>query len=315
MPESWPEHTGEWLERFTRRGYRDVTPLAAGTEGAIYDLGDGTVAKVWGQRRAPELALMQRFYADVAGAGLPFATPEILAVEETGGTAVTFERKLPGEPLRSRLDSDDRQLDPAGARCVTAVLSALASVPATVSMRRLPVLDETRPLWAGAEDFRGALLSLLQRRVSRFGDVLRRDLPGFDLRYARLQEKLRALDPVPDTALHGDLVPDNILVDQELRPLAVLDFGFLTTAGDPRLDAAIAAAITNMYGAHAPRITRALTAQLAAGLGYPASTLLIYQAAYAVGTANAFTADGSDGHFAWCIRQLARADVTAVLLA
>ena len=131
----------------------------------------------------------------------------------------------------------------------------------------------------------------------------------------RLQEKLRALDPVPDTALHGDLVPDNILVDQELRPLAVLDFGFLTTAGDPRLDAAVAAAITNMYGAHAPRITGALTAQLAADLGYPASTLLVYQGAYAVATANAFTADGSDGHFAWCVRQLARADVTAVLLA
>jgi aminoglycoside phosphotransferase (APT) family kinase protein len=315
MPEFRAEHSRDWLERFARRGYRDVTPLAAGTEGAIYDLGDGTVAKVWKQRRAAELSLMQRFYADVARAGLPFATPEILAVEDAGGTAVTFERKLPGQPLRARLDINDQQLDPAGARCVTTVLRALASVPATTSMRQLPVLDEAEPLWASAADFPAALLNLLQRRVSRFGDVLRRDLPDFDVRYARLQEQLRALDPVPDTALHGDLVPDNILVDHELRPLAVLDFGFLTTAGDPRLDAAIAAAVTNMYGPHAPRVTRALTAQLAADLGYPASALLIYQAAYAVATASAFTADGSDGHFAWCIRQLGRADVTAVLLA
>lgn len=315
MPEFWPAHTRGWVETFTRRGYRDVTPLAAGTEGAIYDLGDGTVAKVWGQRRAADLSLMQKFYADVGSAGLPFATPEILVVEDAGGTAVTFERKLPGQPLRARLDVNDQQLDPAGARCVTAVLRALAGVPATVSMRQLPVLDEAQPLRAGAADFPGALLKLLQRRVSRFGDVLRRDLPDFDLRYVRLQDELRALDPVPDTALHGDLVPDNILVDQELQPLAVLDFGFLTTAGDPRLDAAIAAAITNMYGPHAPRITRVLTAQLAADLGYPVSTLLIYQAAYAVATANAFTAEGSDGHFAWCIRQLARADVTAALLA
>lgn len=314
MPEFWQEHGREWLERFARRGYRDVTPLAAGTEGAIYDLGDGTVAKVWGHRRAAELSLMQRFYADVAAADLPFATPEILVVEDVAGTAVTFERKLPGQPLSARLNADGQQLDPAAARCVTAVLRALASVPATVSMRQLPVLDEGQPLWAGAADFPGALLGLLRRRVSRSGDVIRRDLPDFDLRYAGLQDKLRALDPVPDTALHGDLVPDNILVDQELRPLAVLDFGFLTTAGDPRLDAAIAAAITNMYGAHAVQITEELTAQLAADLSYPVSTLLIYQAAYAVATASAFTADGSDGHFAWCVRQLARADVTAALV-
>src|SRR5262249_9819584 len=97
MAEFWQVHTQEWLELSARRGYRGVTPLAAGVEGAIYDLGDSTVAKVWGQRREAELSLMQRFYADLASAGLPFATPEILAVEDVGGTAVTFERKLPGE--------------------------------------------------------------------------------------------------------------------------------------------------------------------------------------------------------------------------
>lgn len=68
-----------------------------------------------------------------------------------------------------------------------------------------------------------------------------------------------------------------------------------------------------MYGPHAAGITSALTAQIAADLGYPADTLLIYQAAYAVATSNAFTPDGSDGHFAWCIAQLARADVSAAI--
>lgn len=314
MPEFWQVHTQEWLESFSRRGYPGVTPLAAGVEGAIYDLGDGTVAKVWGQRREAELTLMQNFYADLASAGLPFATPEILAVEEVGGTAITFERKLPGHPLRVRRNGDDQQVAPGAARCVIEVLRSLASVPATLSMRQLAVLDEDQPLWAGAKDFPAALLKLLQRRVRRFGDVIRSELRDFDLRYARLREKLRALDTLPDTALHGDLVPGNVLADENLRPVAVLDFGFLTTAGDPRLDAAIAAAVVDMYGPHAPQITRAMTAQMAADLSYPADTLLLYQAAYAVATSNAFTADGSDGHFAWCIRQLARADVTTALL-
>jgi aminoglycoside phosphotransferase (APT) family kinase protein len=52
-------------------------------------------------------------------------------------------------------------------------------------------------------------------------------------------------------------MPD-FMLDDQYRPLAVLDFGFLTTAGDPRLDAAITATVMNMYGPHAPAITQDL---------------------------------------------------------
>jgi hypothetical protein len=43
---------------------------------------------------------MQRFYADVAAAGLQFSTPEVLAIERVDGLSVTYERKLPGQPLQ-----------------------------------------------------------------------------------------------------------------------------------------------------------------------------------------------------------------------
>jgi serine/threonine protein kinase len=313
MPEFMQAHAQAWLEEFRRRGYRDVAPLAAGVEGAVYDLGDSTVAKVWRQRREAGLTLMQEFYADVIRGGLPFATPEILTVDQIDGTAVTVERKLPGQPLQSLLGSDDRQLSFAAAGCVIEVLQALASVRGTANMRRLPVLDEERSFWADSGSFPSALQSLLHRRVTQFGDVLRRRLPGFDRRFAGLLERLPALEELPDTVVHGDLVPGNILVTEDLRPLAVLDFGFLTTAGDPRFDAAIAAAVMNMYGPHAPAIVAELTRRIATELGYPAELLLTYQAAYAVATSNAFTRDGSDGHFAWCIAQLERTDIAAML--
>jgi aminoglycoside phosphotransferase (APT) family kinase protein len=312
VPEWVLAHTQRWIEHFTSEGH-DPRPLAAGVEGAIYDLGDDLVAKVWRDRRPAELVGMRSFYADVAAAGLPFGTPEIVAVEQIEGISVTYERKLPGEPLKRRLDQDDSVRDPAAARCVTDVLRALATVSATTAMRQVAVLDEDRPLWDGADTFQNALLSLLRRRVARFGPVIRRHLPDFDRRYARLQECIAALPGRPDTVIHGDLVTDNILVDNQAQPLAVLDFGFLTTAGDPRLDAAIAANVMNMYGPHAAAITDALTTQLAEDLDYPVNVLLTYQAAYAVATSNAFTSDGSDGHFAWCINQLRRPDVTDVL--
>jgi aminoglycoside phosphotransferase (APT) family kinase protein len=297
-------HTPEWLEYFSHHGYLDVKPLAAGVEGAIYLLGDGTVAKVWGRKRRPELLRMQRFYADVARTDLPFATPEILRVEVINDLAVTFEQQLFGEPLQKRLAFEDRELDEATVDCVIKVLRALSGVPGTDDMRQLPVLDEDHPFWLGVDDFPTALTSLLERRVARFGDLLRQHVPDFDRRYARIVKKLAALDRVPVTVVHGDLFGENILVDEAVRPRAVLDFGFLSTAGDPRLDASITAVIMNMYGPHAPAIADALTNRFAAEFAYPVEVLLVYRAAYALATSNAFTADGSDGHFPWCMAQL-----------
>jgi aminoglycoside phosphotransferase (APT) family kinase protein len=305
-------HTEEWLDHFRRQGH-DPVPLAAGVEGAIYDLGGGLVAKVWRERLAAELSRMQSFYADVAAADLPFATPEILRIDQIDGTAVTYERKLPGAPLQQRLDVADTRIGPKAVSCVTDVLQALATVPATSAMRKLAALDEQRPLWAGADTFQGALLDLIERRVTRFGPVIRRQLPDFDRRYLALRERINALDARPDTVIHGDLLGHNILIDEQLRPVAVLDFGFLTTAGDPRFDAAITASIMNMYGPHALSITQDLTAHFARHLGYSAEVLLAYQAAYAAATSNAFTEDGSDGHFHWCISQLRRDDVSKAL--
>jgi hypothetical protein len=70
---------------------------------------------------------------------------------------------------------------------------------------------------------------------------------------------------------------------------------------------------TATCGPHALSITQCLTARLARDLGYAPEVLLTYQAAYAAATSNAFTPDGSDGHFAWCIAQLQRADISQAL--
>lgn len=41
--------------------------------------------------------------------------------------------------------------------------------------------------------------------------------------------------------------------------------------------------------------------------------MLVYRAAYALAGANAYSAQGEDGHFAWCVATFERPDVRRVL--
>jgi hypothetical protein len=129
----------------------------------------------------------------------------------------------------------------------------------------------------------------------------------FDKRYAERVLRIVALDETGTTVIHGDLFEANILVNEAGIPGSVLAFGFVSTAGDPRFDAAITNSIMNMYGRHAaawpdprPRLWRPSWDATEA--------LLAYGAAYAVATSNAFSDDGSDGHFQWCAVLVGTAD-------
>jgi aminoglycoside phosphotransferase (APT) family kinase protein len=295
MSEYVQKHSATWAERLKQLGHSEVAPLAAGVEGAIYSLGGGVVAKVWARRRRPELLRTQEFYADVASAGLPFATPVMLSVEEIDGVGVTFEKELHGRPLQKWMLLEDRALSSAATDCVVRVIGALAGVAGTSAMRRMSVLDEDRSFWSGVDDFVDALIALLDRRTARFGPLLDGHVDDFEDRYSRIVERLRRLDCTSSTVIHGDLFGENILVDDVLKPLSVLDFGFLSTAGDPRLEAGIAASIMNMYGPHGSAIATTLARRFAAEFGYPVDILVLYRAVYAVATSNIFSADGSDG--------------------
>ncbi|MGW2231278.1 aminoglycoside phosphotransferase family protein [Streptomyces formicae] len=231
-----------------------------------------------------------RGYADIARYPLPFATPEIFDVEDHDGVLVTYEREL----LVRDVDA------------LLAVLRALASVPGTDAMRQLTVRGDDGPLWRDHDCFRDALAALVTRAVARHGAALAAHVPDFEAGVARTRKALRSLPDAPVTAIHGDLVPPNIHVDTEGRPVAVLDFGSCTTAGDPAFEAAVTAAVWDMYGPHAREHTEELTRLFADELGYAPLSLTAYQAAYALATYDLFGLDDHDGHFRWCAEQLRR---------
>lgn len=300
-------HDAAWVAWFRGRGHPDAEPLASGMEGAVYRLGRGLVGKVWGgERPLADLVALRRFHDELSAQALPFATPEVVEVAVVDGTPVTVERELPGRPLPEVGAGATRVGD-----CLALVLEGLATVPDLPSAHDLPVLSEDRPFRAGL-DWGPALAALLRRRVERFGDQLRAAVPGFDELFAHLAGALDGIDGAAGV-VHGDVCPENVLVDGDLRPTALVDWGFLTTAGDPAFDASIAAGVVDMYGPDARAVDDRLTGVLARRLAVPVDRLLVYRAAYAVATSNAYDPGGRDGHFAWCASTLRRGDVREAL--
>ncbi|MES0833716.1 MULTISPECIES: phosphotransferase family protein [Nocardiopsidaceae] len=305
------QHDEAWVRFFEAKGYPEAAELAAGMEGAVYALNDDLVAKVWGVRSGEELERLQRFYDDLAKAQLAFRTPRIEEVLYENGRFVSIEQRLSGVPLAD-MDPRRPELWPQAAACMLDVLGEISTADSP-ALRGLAVLDEASPFWEGHTSWPDALTALIHRRLALFGDQLRAAVPGFDGKLARILELVGDLGDVPLGLMHGDLVPDNVLVNDECQVVGTLDFGFLSTVGDPVFDAALTASIFDMYGPQAHETEAYLDAAVVERFGCPPERMALYRAVYGIIASNAYDPQGQDGHFKFCADLLLREDVSELL--
>ncbi|WP_405058503.1 aminoglycoside phosphotransferase family protein [Kribbella sp. NBC_01505] len=264
-------------------GYPEAEQIALGMQGAVFRLGGGKVAKVWFHAGTAELRRLADFYAGLAGAGLSIRTPEILEVHEGSPYRVTVEVELPGAPLYT--------LEPElgmGLECVLEVLGELASVRLRT---QLAVLDESEPMRAPGQSWPEALAELTARRVERFRGKLGSAIDDLEGKVERLLAEVRSLPDNTTGLVHGDVTAGNIMVDADCRPLAVLDFGLMTMAGDPAYDAASAGTMYALWSPEIREIEAAFDAAVVSRFGYEPERLRLYRAIHLLLIANAHDAD------------------------
>ena len=302
---------------YTAWGHPHHHLLGRGMEGTVHALGPGPlgdhlIAKAWHHRTETDLRPLQAFHDELAAQHPPFATPRILHIRHHHDTTITLEPHLPGTPL----DTLHRQGTLTRTQvqdATTHILNALAHTTAGPATKALTALDEAHPLWRDHTTWPQALTALIDRRTTRFAHPLRAALPDLDTLHDALRRRLSHLPTEPPRIVHGDLCPPNILATDQGTPTAVLDWGFLTTAADPLFDTATAAGFHDMYGPHAREHDDALLTRWTGTSGPERERALLYRAAYALISANAYSDTGEDGHFLWCVRTFERADVRAVL--
>jgi aminoglycoside phosphotransferase (APT) family kinase protein len=292
------------IEYFEQYAGGPVQLIGQGMEGVVYDLGGGEVGKVWFGRQPEDVLPLQTFLNELNQQDLPFRTPDISRVDAVDGRAVSIEAKLLGTPLSQRL-AEGAMTREQGLDLFADVIAALGKTVAGPASKALPLVGEPTASWQGS--WGETLAALVSRRAEASRHHLEKDVEGFDGLLDRVQAKLVALEPDDLQILHGDICPPNLLVDEDGR-IALLDWGFLTTAGDNTFDASTAAGFFDMYGPDARVIDDLLLDRFEAA-GHSRERMYLYRAAYAIITATIYSADASDGHYLWCVNNLNRADL------
>lgn len=295
------------IDVLTALGWRPGAVLGAGMEGTVVDLSADLVAKIWHGRSKDDLLELVRFGTALDSAPIPFATSAALQLVDEDGVLITIERKVGGEPLR-RADLHDAPVATGEeARMMGEALEGLSRVTDR-RLSSLPILPGELA-FAHGRSFAHSLADLVARRLSQTQDALRREVEDIDDLVHELIDHLRLMpDAERDVLIHGDLIPANVLITSHAVS-GVLDFGFLTTIGDPQFDAAITASIFDMFGINARTTEAHLSAAFIARFGHDARAYALYRAAYAVVTHAVFGRDMSDGHFRWCAAMLNRSDI------
>lgn len=297
-----------------RYGFEAGAVLGAGMEGTVVELSADRVAKIWHGRSRADLEPMVEFGAALGEASIPYATPRVLDLLADDGLIITIERRVHGRPLRPDRLAAPPVASADAARLMGDVLDGLSRSVRSSGLAALPILPGDRPFDWPAASFPASLAELVERRIQVAPGLLRREVEDLDDVVPAIAARLRGLpDSEPVALLHGDLIPANVLIEDG-RVSAVLDFGFLTTVGDPQFDAAITASIFDMYGPNARASESLLDQAFQARFGHDPVRYGLYRAAYAVITNAYFSADGSDGHSAWCALMLSRPDVRAAVL-
>ena len=275
------------LARLRAAGHPVTHEVGRGMEGVVAALDEERVVKVWDRRPREEVDRLRVFYDAVAAglrdAGAPLTVPGILDVGEVDGLVVTVHPRLHGRPLA---------LDGPRPEPVVEVLEWLSRVEPDPGMAVLPVPDGEAP-FDPALPFGTSMAALVERRAPLLGDALAPDV------VARLVAALRDLAPVPPRLVHGDLGPVHVLLEDG-RPTGLLDFGYVSTVGDPAFDAAVAACLQDMFGPGAAAATAAFDELSVARLGHDPDVLVLHRAAYGLVTASCLA--GHPGpHWDWCL--------------
>lgn len=230
------DRLGEWLPSAVPEAGADLSArlIAGGKSNLTYEVSDGV--RTWIVRRPPvghllatahDMAREYRVMAALQDSAVPVPRTFALCRDETVLDAPFYVmERVDGRPYRFRAD-----IAPLGPQRTRSIAESLVDT--------LSALHAVDPIAVGLADF-GRPEGFLGRQVNRwkrqFDASHTRDLPRVDQLYIALLSSVPAESATG--IVHGDFRLDNVLVDDQDRLRAVIDWE-MATLGDPLTDLAL----------------------------------------------------------------------------
>lgn len=211
--------------------------IGKGGEGFVFNVNKETVLKVYLGATKQYLEELIAIQKRLTAAQLPYATPQIFRIGESGDLYYTMERKLAGKQLETIFPtlSGDQKL-----KVLKNFIEAIEPLKG-VGVSELPYgqLIKTEEC-IQANTWLEYLTSKLDQRVKRNIKNLGRDVMDMtnkvELIKAQLEQYLKG--EIEKHLVHADYYLSNVLVNEDLEIRALLDFSVHAVVGDHRLDLA-----------------------------------------------------------------------------
>ena len=291
---------------FRRYGLSQDDLLHKGMEAEVYTMESENVLKLYvGTADFEHLTTLQIFYASLNTSGLSYSLPSIEKVALEGNICITIERRLPGAPMSAiLLTLTDKQMD----RIMQTYLSAALELTKTQipsAFDRYKLFDPDNLSRRARGDWHHFLSRYLAQKIKQLSIHLDRDVTDFATKVEQLYAVLSQPYMGHYHLIHGDFFPGNILIDEQRRVTALLDFGLFTMYGDSLFDIATGWVFFDMYDELKANIRERYLDIVLDRLGERVrGKLYRYVLLYSIFSANTYSPDCADGHYRWCVANL-----------
>jgi aminoglycoside phosphotransferase (APT) family kinase protein len=284
--------------------FRDevIQKIGHGGEATVYELTGDRVLRVF--HKTPDSTIVRHimpFYEQLARYTLPFAVPKILEFGDDDGLAYSLDRRIPGRAFHDvlpGLSGTDRE------RALDSYTDAAGAL-AVIELKDQPYGEFQFDDALQSTTWAGFLLARLDANYERGRSDLVEAIPDVDDIVDSLRARIGSLPDPPKVLVHGDYFPGNVLMDDDLNVTGLIDFGWLTVAGDPAMDLASAAIFLDVVRGHHASDPERVHARLLATFGESLAELIeIFRGWYAV-RFSPYKAD-DQSLFAWCVKSLQR---------
>lgn len=284
--------------------------LGKGMQSVVFELNDGQVLKVYGKDIGiKNIRLLKDFYASLNTNKVNFSTPSITDIKEVGDKLLVIERRLAGHCPNTEY------LKGLNSSVLEKFFSAYLEALFSIQRIETSFLNIAEPLDLTGDFFRpqsyrnwnDLIVVNLKDKYEKTHDIFDKKVKNSAWLVDRLSVKVKSYVIEQNHLIHGDFFPANVMIDDNMNITAVLDFGILTTIGDPLFDIALGATFSDMYD-QIPQLkirkfVWSLIKQRVSEEEY--IRMQIYVLIYSFISANMYKKnDPTDGHFSWCISNL-----------